>query len=197
MKKISRCGECGSKDIGFQNAKGRFFPFEAFNKVKLEVDLSLCQCSNCGSTILGPGDGARLDDALELSIKKSVAAYIGNIIKKTAWKQSEMADYVGFTPVYISELKNGKRIPEFKTYNYIKILSECSGAIEIVVEDDPRCTQKKFQVNFLKDGVESLEGLGGNFAKSVKVKCDEETEASRNEKIEAAESNDFSFAMAA
>ncbi len=197
MKKSLRCGECGSKDTAYQNVKGKFFPFESFNKVKLSTDLDLCQCNKCGSTILAPGDAERLDLALELTIKNSVAEYIENIVKKTSWKQAEMADYIGFTPVYISELKKGRKVPEFKTFNYFKILSECPDAIGVVVEDDPRCTQKHYQVNFLTNKPEISQSTVDCYPIPAGL-VNEITEAFKDEKREAAaESNDYGYALAA
>lgn len=138
MIKNVRCGECGSKNVLSQNVKGRLFPFMAYTKVKILKDLSLSVCQECDNIILQKGDAISLDKALSDSIMLQARGYIENILGKVGWKQNEMADCVGFTPVYLSELKNGKRIPEYRTFNYFKILSECPGALELVLEYDPK-----------------------------------------------------------
>lgn len=142
MTQIRRCGQCGSRNIALESARGKFFPYKSFSRVKLGSDLNLPTCQDCGNVMFAEGDSARLDGALESTILASAQNYVENILKKTEWKQNEMADYIGFTPVYISEIKNGKRLPEARTLNYFKILSECPGALEMIVEDDPRCLLK-------------------------------------------------------
>lgn len=138
MTKIVRCGECGSKDIAKQNVKGRYFPFLSFPKVKLQKDLELSVCNECQNIIMMKGDSVKLDQGLEESIVGQSQHYIEKIKNRMGWKQNEMADCIGFTPVYLSEIKKGKKILEFRTFNYFKILSECPGAIELVLEGDPK-----------------------------------------------------------
>lgn len=138
MTKNVRCGECGSKNISKRNVKGRYFPYLSFPKVKLQKDLELHVCNECSNIIMTKGDSVELDKGLENSIVSQSRYYIEKLLGKMGWKQNEMADCIGFTPVYLSEIKNGKKVPEYRTFNYFKILSECTGAIELVLEGDPK-----------------------------------------------------------
>lgn len=66
-----RCGECGSQNIKRQNSKGRKFGYRKWDDVELIVDLELLTCQECSNILMGPGDAARLDDA----IKKSLSSF--------------------------------------------------------------------------------------------------------------------------
>lgn len=140
MTKSKRCGECGSKNIVLQNIKGASFPYKSFPSVELTKDLELYVCDECKNIIYGPRDVSRLDQAIESTIQEQSKIFIENILEKTNWNQVEMADYLGFSKVYISEVKNCKKVLEYKTYCYLKVLSNCQGALECACSGDPRVT---------------------------------------------------------
>lgn len=139
MTRRKRCGECGSNHVSHANVKGRTFPYKTYSAVELSVDLELNVCQECSNIIYAKGDAHRLDEAIKASLIHQSETFIGNIIKQTGWKQKELASYLGYTSVYISELKNGKKVADLKTFNYLKVLSECEGAIECIVNNDARC----------------------------------------------------------
>src|SRR5690606_15176297 len=134
-----RCGQCGSTNVDKENVKGRKFSYKDFNAVELSVDLQLHVCQNCSNIITLAGESALIDTSIENSLKNYVNGYINDILQKTKWRQIDMADILGFTAEYLSEIKRGKKIPGLKLFNYLKVLSECKGALECVTEHDLRC----------------------------------------------------------
>ena len=138
MTMPKRCGECGSRSIKLNNVRGKRFPYHSFPAVELLTDLELYTCLQCNNIIYGPKDAKRLDEAIEKSIQIKSKQFIEIILQKTNWSQAEMADILGFSKVYISEIKNFKKVLEYKTYSYLKVLSCCEDALECVCRDDPR-----------------------------------------------------------
>lgn len=64
-----RCGDCGSKKVKRQNAKGRDFGYGRYESVILKVDLDLLTCQECTNILMAPGDAAKLDEAIRQSLK--------------------------------------------------------------------------------------------------------------------------------
>jgi hypothetical protein len=165
MMKLKRCGACGSQNVSLQNVKGRTFAFKSFPRIKLLDNVMMNVCSECSNIIVGKGDSENLDSGLEKSVMLLSQKYVGKILEKMEWTQNEMAHNIGFTPVYLSELRNGKRIPEFKTFNYFKILSECPNAIEKILEDDAEVMVAESYLiadewqSSIKEALESLKTL--------------------------------------
>ncbi len=146
MTRQRRCGNCGSRHISLSSVKGRTFPYKTYSAVELSIELKLNVCQECSNLIYTKGDTCKLDEAIKASLIQQSETFIGNIIKQTGWKQKELASYLGYTPVYISELKNGKKIADLKTYNYLKVLSECDGAIDCIVNNDARCERPGYKM---------------------------------------------------
>lgn len=69
-EKKYRCGECGSRNLKTDNAKGRFFPWKQYSKVEIVIDLFLYTCQDCDNQIFVDGDCERLDKAIEESLKQ-------------------------------------------------------------------------------------------------------------------------------
>lgn len=64
-----RCGNCGYRKIELKNAKGRYFVWKTYNKIKLLVDCELPICGNCDEIIfrIWSKDSKKLDIALSKS----------------------------------------------------------------------------------------------------------------------------------
>ena len=162
MTRIRRCGNCSSKNILRSNVIGRTFPYKTYSAVQLSVDLQLNVCTDCDNIIYTKGDAQLIDEAIKSSIIQQSESFIGNIIKHMGWKQKELASYLGYTSVYISELKNGKKIADLKTFNYLKVLSECEGAIECIIKTDDRCEKPRYQLPKVKKTKRSNISVAGN-----------------------------------
>ena len=152
MMKLKKCGVCGENDLVHKTIKGERFSYKSFPSYVVNEDLLLAYCTHCGDFVLASDDPELIDIAIENSIKNDLSLFIKNILERTGWTQNELADYVGFTAIYISELKNRKKVPEFRTYNYLKLLSECFGALECVIENDPRCEGVRDSYSFQGSG---------------------------------------------
>lgn len=152
MTKLKKCGVCGKGDLVRKSIRGERFAYKSFPSYVVNEELLLTYCSQCEDFVLASNDPELLDNAIENSIKNEISLFIKNILERTSWAQNEFADFVGFTAIYISELKNRKRVPEFRTYNYLKLLSECFGALECVVENDPRCEGVRDSYHFIGSG---------------------------------------------
>ncbi len=138
----------------------------SFPKLKLHKDLDLNVCRDCGNILMVKGDALALDQALSDSVTSLTKGYIENLLSKFTWNQRQMADCIGFTPVYLSELKNGKSVPEYRTFNYFKVLSECPGAVQLVLEDDPKFLKPvtPYRSAEPKNAVEILPMAGNDYA---------------------------------
>ncbi len=148
MTKSKRCGACGSRNLEVKNIRGRHFNYRSYPRLKLDSDVFVRVCNECDNEVFSAGEIELLDEGLKTTAMMNSRSYVEKILEKMSWLQSEMAEYIGCSAVYLSELKNGKRVPEFKTYNYFKLLSECPGAIEMIISDDPRIEKPAVSYHF-------------------------------------------------
>ncbi|MEC7277563.1 MAG: hypothetical protein VXV96_14685 [Bdellovibrionota bacterium] len=153
------CGNCGNKTFSFQDIQGQSFPYKSFPNVILQDSFMAYFCSSCGNVGLRSGQAKDLDLLLEASIKSQSSIYVNRIVSKYDYTQAEISDYIGFTNVYLSELKNQKRAPEFKTFNYLKVLSECQGALEMVLNSDHRACYYKHNYKFSREQRAKWKGI--------------------------------------
>jgi hypothetical protein len=121
--RAKRCGACGSKDIKESQVKDRTFPYRDYPSVLLTEPAQLLQCQNCGELILSVADIKKLDTLLETSIVNQINRFIETIVTRENCKQSDVAVHLGVSPEYLSEIKSGRKLPKFQTFNFLKTLA--------------------------------------------------------------------------
>ncbi len=119
---MKRCGQCGSIDIQFADIRGSAFPWRDFAAVYVNQSHSFLRCQKCGSFIFRAGETKILDSLIEESLVSQVRTFIETIVSRESCDQKELAQHVGVTPEYLSELKGG-RVPKFQTFNFLKTLA--------------------------------------------------------------------------
>lgn len=117
------CGECGSKNIKKQNVNGRIFRWKDFSSIKNTQDLELLVCDDCQNIITRSGEGQLIDEAIKASISSQVNLAINKIKSINKCEQKEIARRLGVTPEYLSEVKNGKSVPSFQFFNFLKTIA--------------------------------------------------------------------------
>lgn len=118
------CGECGKREMIYKNINGRSdFSWKDYPNIKIVVDLDLLVCSNCGNIGLISGDSEKLDNAIECSIKQQCNNLITFITTKNKCEQKELANHIGISPEHLSQIKTGRMIPSFTTFNFLKTIA--------------------------------------------------------------------------
>jgi hypothetical protein len=107
------CTNCDGNILKRQ-AKGEFFSFGEFGKVRLTQDLEIRFCDKCHETYLLMDDSS-LDDALEASLSENVREVLEEIKSRHSIKAKEIANFCGITPETLSRFKqsgeNGRLVP--------------------------------------------------------------------------------------
>lgn len=130
------CGECGKREMVLTNVNGRSdFNYKDYPSVKINTDLELLVCKNCGNVGLMSGDSKKLDEALVISIKQQSTYLIKKILENHNCEQQKLADHIGITPEHLSQIKNGKMIPSFQTFNFLKTIAFDKTAFEVSSPD--------------------------------------------------------------
>jgi DNA-binding Xre family transcriptional regulator len=132
------CPECGEKKFALANVKHDYkAPWKDYQSMPIIVDLELYKCGNCGNIAANGADLKKIDQAIETSIRLSTRLFLEQILTDSRFKKKKLADYLGLTPEYLSQLVNEKATPKFQVWNTLK-------AIAI----DPEAMLKKFDPNF-------------------------------------------------
>jgi DNA-binding transcriptional regulator YiaG len=128
-----RCGECGKKAFVIENVKNKHSqPWRDFPRAYVTVDLNLAVCQECGNYSIGSREDAqKIDAAIEASIKSQVSQFIQIIKNRTQIKSSELAEIVGVSPSYLSQLSSQKKLPSFQVWNFLKGLAKNPDQIDI------------------------------------------------------------------
>ncbi len=112
MSVKSKPCDCGGR-FEKQNAKGRFFAFGEFGKVKLQKDLEVQLCKKCGEVLIRMNDYS-LDNALKESLSANVEELLDLIKRRYRIFNKEVASFLGMTPETLSRYQNEtseQRIP--------------------------------------------------------------------------------------
>lgn len=125
MKKLKnrRCGECGSRQLENRNQIGKPFPWKDYPAVFLGREFKALECRLCGNLILSARDAAELDRVIVETIIEDTRQFIGTILEREGCRQRQLADHIGISSEYLSEIKSGRKQPGFQTYNFLKTLS--------------------------------------------------------------------------
>jgi hypothetical protein len=119
-----RCGECGQKAYVKQSIKGHWKkPWKDFPSVFLTKSLDVWVCSACAAYASVPGDAARIDDAVENSIRDQVSQFLNIIHSKSGFSFEVIAQRLGYSPSYVSTLRQKNATPAFKLWNQLKAVS--------------------------------------------------------------------------
>ena len=120
-----KCGECGTTDAySLKNVKGHWkHPWKDFPGVFLMVDLNLWKCKACGASAVTPGDAARIDAAVEESIRAQASQFLDVIKSKSGLSFDEIGARLGTAPSYLSSLRTMKKTPSFHLWNVLKLLA--------------------------------------------------------------------------
>lgn len=118
-----RCGECGSKNLKRQSVVGKPFRWKDYSSVTLSQELELLTCQECGNFIIKAGEGKLIDAAIEASIFHQVRMAIESVKAAHGCDQKDIAVRLGISPEYLSEIKNGRQIPSFQLFNFLKTMA--------------------------------------------------------------------------
>lgn len=119
-----RCGECGQKAYVTKAIKGQWKrPWKDFPSVFLTKSLDVWVCSACGSYASVAGDAARIDEAVENAIRDQVSQFLNVIHSKSGLSFEIIAQRLGYSPGYISTLRQKNATPAFKLWNQLKSIS--------------------------------------------------------------------------
>jgi len=118
-----RCGNCGSTKFVEVENKGPF-PWKDFPMVFLAHGIPMLKCTNCGEAMMPASLAPKIDAAISESISTQVKEFIGLIIEREKAMQTELSQRLGVTPEYLSEIKSGRKIPSFQTFNFLKVLAQ-------------------------------------------------------------------------
>lgn len=117
-----RCGNCGSKNLVEVKNAGPF-KWRDFPSVQLVKPVPTLKCADCGETLMPLGAGAAIDKMIEEAISDNVRMFIARVIERESAMQMELSTRLGVTPEYLSEIKSGRKLPSFQTYNFLKVLA--------------------------------------------------------------------------
>lgn len=118
------CSECGKKALVKTNVSENFStPWKDYKSVPVVVELEIFVCNSCGNYALSSEDLRKIDQAAESSVRIWTRMFIDSILKKSHFKQHKLAEYLGLSSVYLSELRQEKRTPKFQLWNILKIVA--------------------------------------------------------------------------
>ena len=117
-----RCGNCGSNKLVEANSYGPFV-WRDFPAIQTLKSMHILKCSSCSETITSLSAGPKLDQLIEESICENIRKFITKIIEREDTLQIDLSHRLGVTPEYLSEIKSGRKIPSFQTYNFLKVLA--------------------------------------------------------------------------
>ena len=105
--------------------------------VLLSEGIDMLKCADCGETMMPASLGSKLDEAISESISMQVRNFISQIIDREKAMQTELSQRLGVTPEYLSEIKSGRKVPSFQTFNFLKVLAQDKKAYAISDPNEP------------------------------------------------------------
>lgn len=117
------CANCGQRSMEYVESKGKTFEWKDYINVKLEDSLHLLTCNKCGHIGLMDNEIEKLNLLLRDNIKRQFNKMLVYSIEKYNCEQQTIAQRIGVTPEHLSQLKTGKMVPSFQTFNFLKILA--------------------------------------------------------------------------
>lgn len=124
MSSKLRCGNCGNRALERLNFNGVLKThWKDYPLVHLTTDLELWHCPKCDETPYESGDPARVDEALEASVRDQASQFIDIIRSKANYSTERLARSIGITPEYLSSIRSQKRTPSFAIWNVLKAIA--------------------------------------------------------------------------
>ena len=121
--KPERCGNCGSKNLSLEDQIKGHFNWKDYPLVYLTTSLMEYQCLDCKELITSSNSAKKFDDAINASITGQVKSFIDKILLRENVGQLELSQHLGLSPEYLSEIKSGRKIPKFQTFNFLKSMA--------------------------------------------------------------------------
>lgn len=124
MKMPKRCGNCGSTDLKRLSAEETAsFPWKDYPAVNLKLSGDIVKCGSCGELLLNASQARGLDDKIVHTIVQQIQTFITMILHREKCEQKIIAAHLGVSPEYLSEIKSGRKIPKFQTFNFLKTMA--------------------------------------------------------------------------
>jgi len=123
MKKPKICSACGSKSFVSGKNPPISLPWRDYPSVEVVNPLDLWVCGSCGELTFTASQAKKIDETIGASISLHVAKFIELIQEREGCGQREIASHLGVSPEYLSEIKSGRKIPKFQTFNFLKTLA--------------------------------------------------------------------------
>lgn len=124
MRAPKLCGHCGSEKFRKLKASDTLsLPWKDYPVVTLTTFPEGFKCSQCGELDLNAAQAGELDRHIMASIVGQVQSFIAFIMQREKCEQRQIAMHLGVSPEYLSEIKSGRKLPKFQTYNFLKTLA--------------------------------------------------------------------------
>ena len=142
MKIPKRCGNCGSENLEKLTAADAVaLPWRDYPSVRLTAPIEGFKCTVCDELILSAAQAKDLDNKIADSVVHQVQTFITAITQREGCEQRQIAVHLGVSPEYLSEIKSGRKIPKFQTFNFLKTLA--MDAMSFTVSDPAYQTGKR------------------------------------------------------
>jgi hypothetical protein len=140
MAQPKKCGNCGSEHIHKIYKNSLTLAWKDYPAVLISQPVSGLKCEKCGELILNATQVKDLDSKIESSIVEAVQSYLALILNREKCEQKEIAAHLGVSPEYLSEIKSGRKIPKFQTFNFLKTLAFDANSFKV---SDPAYQPKR------------------------------------------------------
>ena len=130
------CEVCSPKGIKEKRHYGPF-AYRDFPGMRLTTPIQLRTCRKCGEIFLKSNDSKELDRACEKTILDHTREFIEGLVERHGTSQAYIAkNLLGISPVYLTELKKGEKIPSYALYNLLKLLAKDEKACAAIEADN-------------------------------------------------------------
>lgn len=123
MAKNRRCGNCGSTNLVSSKENTLSLPWKDYPSVLITEENSLMTCKDCNEVVFSASQGKLIDELVLKSINSQINLFIKMIIHREKCEQKEIAEHIGVSPEYLSEIKSGRKTPKFQTFNFLKTIA--------------------------------------------------------------------------
>ena len=129
------CEACSPKGIKEKKHYGPF-AYRDFPGIRLATPIQLRTCRKCGEIFLKSNDGKAVDQACEKMILEHTQEFIEQLVERHGTQAYIAKNLLGISPVYLTELKKGEKIPSYALYNLLKLLAKDEKACAAIEADN-------------------------------------------------------------